>query len=196
MQPLNIRRETTERNLVARPWGRSCEGDVLQVTAVKEKPRRHNRSPRGRRDLSRLRRGTCPLHNTHGLPHDLATTNLSTNTASDDLSIPQPAERSLVAGPWGRSCEGDVLQVTAVKEKPRRHNRSPRGCRDLSRLRRGTCPLLKTHGLPHDPVTAPNLSANTASDGLSMPFRAPFRAISAPPPRKLHTAAFGPGGAV
>lgn len=102
-------------------------------------------------------------------------------------------ERSRVARPWGRSHEGDVLQVTAVKEKPRRHNRSPRGYRDLSRDRRGTFPPVTTGDLPRGLATASTHSAKAPLDGSSMPLPAGVRPArrrrGQSTLRKLHTVA-------
>ena len=104
------------------------------------------------------------------------------------------AERSRVARPWGRSREGDVLQVTAVKEKPRRHTRLPRALRDSSRGQRGAYP---PRGLPHGlaaiSVLSSPLSLATSLDGVpdgsSMPRSAVGCAIFGLLLRKLHTAA-------
>ena len=121
------------------------------------------------------------------------------------------AERSLVARSWGGSRGGDVLQVTAVKEKPRRHNRRPRWNRDSLRNRRGPCPR-GAHGaaprdLPHG-LTANRLLSQPSpcspgppavrvagrllgitSDAPSMPLRAHDRVNAEPMLRKLHTSA-------
>lgn len=109
-----------------------------------------------------------------------------TNTA---LNSRAAAERNIVVGPWGRSREGDVLQVTAVKEKPRRHTRRPRAFRDSSRDQRGVFPLVTTRGLPHGPAALLVLTSDAAPDGFSMPSRGGVRANSGPLLRKLHTAA-------
>ena len=109
-----------------------------------------------------------------------------TNTV---LNSRAAAERNVVAGPWGRSREGDVLQVTAVKEKPRRHTRRPRAFRDSSRDQRGVFPLVTTRGLPHGPAAVLALTSDAAPDGFSMPLRSGVRPNPGPMLRKLHTAA-------
>lgn len=109
-----------------------------------------------------------------------------TNTV---LNSRAAAERNIVAGPWGRSREGDVLQVTAVKEKPRRHTRRPRAFRDSSRDQRGVFPLVTTRGLPHGPAALLALTSDAAPDGFSMPLRSGVRLHPGPMLRKLHTAA-------
>ena len=109
-----------------------------------------------------------------------------TNTAPNSRAA---AERNIVAGPWGRSREGDVLQVTAVKEKPRRHTRKPRAFHDSSRDQRGIYPLVTTRGLPHGPAALLALPSDAAPDDLSMPSRAAVRPNPGPMLRKLHTAA-------
>ena len=109
-----------------------------------------------------------------------------TNTV---LNSRAAAEQNVVAGPWGRSREGDVLQVTAVKEKPRRHTRRPRAFRDSSRDQRGVFPLVTTRGLPHGPAAVLALTSDAPPDGFSMPLRSGVRPNSGPMLRKLHTAA-------
>ena len=117
------------------------------------------------------------------------------------------AERSLVARPWGGSRGRDVLQVTAVKEKPRRHNRKPRWNRDSLRNRRGPCPRGVhgaaprdlPHGLTANRLLSPSSPCSPAppavrvagirSDALSMPLRARDRVNAEPMLRKLHTTA-------
>ena len=127
------------------------------------------------------------------------TTSRSTPSTISDWSSRIAAERSVVerstvARPWGRSREGDVLQVTAVKEKPRRHTRLPRALRDSSRDGRGAYP---PRGLPHGLAAVPVLmsvlslpiSLDGASNGFSMPRGAGVRSEFGLLLRKLHTAA-------
>ena len=198
-------RSTTERNIVARSWGRSRGVDFRLAGAVseaREKPRRHTWLPQALRDSSRGGRGA---RRPRGLPHGLATVSVRSNTsgwsrrAATERSV---VERSIVARSWGRSREGDVLQVTAVKEKPRRHNRSPRWNRDSSRNRRGTCPRgvisAASRDLPHGLAAAPLLSfaapppASVRSVGLSMPLLAGNGTDFVGALRKLHLAALPP----
>ena len=198
-------RSTTERNIVARSWGRSRGADhrlAVAVSVAREKPRRHTWLPQALRDSSRGGRGA---RRPRGLPHGLATVSVRSNTSawsSRAAAERNTTERSIVARSWGRSREGDVLQVTAVKEKPRRHNRSPRWNRDSSRNRRGTCPRgvmsAASRDLPHGLAAAPLLSfaapppACVRSVDLSMPLLAGNGADFVGALRKLHLPALPP----
>ena len=205
-RPLSTRRQSiAERSTVARSWGRSRGSDPLLAAAVSDargKCRHTHSPPQALRDSSRGGRGD---RHPRGLPHGLATVSVRSNTsgwsrrAATERGV---VERSIVARSWGRSREGDVLQVTAVKEKPRRHNRSPRWNRDSSRNRRGTCPRgvisAASRDLPHGLAAAPLLSfaapppASVRSVGLSMPLLAGNGTDFVGVLRKLHLAALPP----